>query len=68
MGKIQMSLSWVYTWFTVDSLGEDSAEKCDLCFLYVFFHNVNNYQREYFHVVLMFKNRKKGAIYSGACL
>jgi hypothetical protein len=52
----------------VDGLGEVSAEEWDLCFLYVFFHHVNNYQREYFHVFLMFKNRKKGAIYGDACL
>jgi hypothetical protein len=52
----------------VGCLGEVSAEEWDLCFLYVFFHHVNNYQREYFHVSLMFKNKKKGSINGGACL
>jgi hypothetical protein len=52
----------------VDGLGEVSAEEWDLCFVCVFFHHVNNYQREYFHVFLLFINKKKGAIYGGACL
>jgi hypothetical protein len=51
----------------VDGLGEVSAEEWDLCFLYVLLHHVNDYQREYFHVFLMFKNRKKGSIYGGTC-
>jgi hypothetical protein len=63
-----MSHSWVYIWFTVDGLEVTTAEEWDLCFLYVFFHHVNNYQRKYLHVFLMFKNKKIGAIYGGTCL